>query len=204
MSYKKVLFTGNSLLLGMFGCYGMCSTDPENDYCYHVSGILLEREPDCEIRKHSISRFEQSESAEDFEAWFETISPKLTPDLDLISFQLLDNVNDEARQAAFRYNFPELLRRAKERCPKARIVWIYGWYMQPAVFDFALKTAESFGIETIDIRSAHTKENESYAGQVSLNAEGEEIVVDREWITHPGNRGMRVIADIIIERLFKD
>ncbi len=204
MSYKNVLFMGNSLLLGMFDLYGMCSTDPQSDYAYYVCGELKKREPDCKIAKLRVSQFEASESREDFETWFESVKHYFEEDLDLISLQLLDNVNDAARQAAFRSNFPELLKRLRESCPKARIVWVYGWYMQPAVLNFALETVESLGIESIDISSTHTKENESYSGQISLNAEGEEVVVDNEWITHPGNSGMRAIADIIIPRIFKD
>lgn len=202
MGYKKVLLLGNSLLLGMFDTYGMCSTDPKSDYAYYLTCELKKREPDCKISKFRISAFEQSESEADFEAWFEKARPYFESDLDLISFQLLDNVNDEAKWAAFRKNFPELLARAKELCPNARIVWVHGWYNQPTVLDFAIKTVESFGIEHIDIGSTRRKENESYRGQVSLNAEGEPVVVDDTWVTHPGNKGMKEIADILISRLF--
>ncbi len=36
---KKVLFFGNSILFGM-GNYGMCATDPQNDYYYHVTRAI--------------------------------------------------------------------------------------------------------------------------------------------------------------------
>ncbi len=203
MGYKKVLFLGNSLLLGMFEIYGMCSTDPESDYAYYIIRELKSREPECKISKLRLSLFEACESYEEFENWFESSRHFFERDLDLISLQFLDNVNNEARQATLRKSFPVLLKRLKELCPKARIIWTYGWYMQEAVFDDAVKIADSFGIERIDIRAAHTKENESYSGQISLNAEGERIVVDDEWITHPGNDGMKAIADIMIPVFFK-
>jgi len=202
MSYKKVFFMGNSLLLGMFELYGMCSTDPQSDYAHYVSCELKKREPDCEISKLRVSKFEGCESREEFELWFESVKHYFKEDLDLVTLQLLDNVNNEARQAAFRDNFPELLRRITTLCPKARVVWIYGWYMQPSVLDFAINTVDSFGIERIDISSTHTKENESYSGQSCVNAEGEQQVVEDEWITHPGNSGMKAIAEILIDRLF--
>lgn len=203
MGYKKVLFLGNSLLLGMFEVYGMCATDSENDYAYHITRELKKREPDCKISKLRTTAFEACESFEDFEAWFERSLGFFESDLDLISLQLLDNVNNAARQEAFLKNFSELLGRLKAHCPNARIIWVYGWYMQPSVFDAAVAAADRFGIERIDISSAHTKENESYSGQISLNAEGEKIVVDDEWITHPGNDGMKAIADIMIPVFFK-
>ena len=187
----------------MFETYGMCSTDPESDYAYYITRELRRREPDCKISKLRISAFEACESYEEFEAWFERSKDFFESDLDLVSFQFLDNVNNEARQNTLRKSFPELLGRIKTLCPDARVIWTYGWYMQPAVFDDAVAIADSFGIERIDISSAHTKENESYSGQISLNAEGEKIVVDDEWITHPGNDGMRAIADIMIPVFFK-
>ena len=202
MGYKNVLFLGNSLLLGMFDKYGMCSTDHESDYAYFVSRELRAREPDCVISKLRISAFEACESSEEFEAWFESAENYFKTDLDLVSLQLLDNVNSEARQEAFRSNFPEFLKRIMTLCPKARIVWTYGWYMQPAVIDFAIETVDSLKIERIDISPAHTKENESYQGQLCINAEGKQVEVESEWITHPGNKGMKAIADILIDRLF--
>jgi hypothetical protein len=203
MSYKNVLFLGNSLLLGMFETYGMCATDSESDYAYYITRELKKREPECKISKLRISAFEACESYEEFENWFERARSFFKSDLDLISLQFLDNVNNEARQATLRKSFPELILRLRELCPRARIIWTYGWYMQEAVFDDAVAIADSFGIERIDISSAHIKDNESYSGQISLNAEGERIVVDDEWITHPGNSGMRAIADIMLPVFFK-
>ena len=200
---KKVLLLGNSLLLGMFEKYGMCSTDPESDYAYYLSRKLCEANPECQISKLRISAFEACESVEEFEAWYDKVSEQFfDPELDFISLQFLDNVNNEKRWETLHTSFPTLLQRFKDRCPKARIVWTYGWYMHDEIFDFALETAKKFGIETIDVGSAHTKENESYSGQISLNAEGEPITVDDEWITHPGNSGMRAIADIMIAHIF--
>ena len=203
MGYKKVLFLGNSLLLGMFETYGMCSTDPESDYAYYITRELRRREPECKISKLRISAFEACESYEDFEAWFERSKDFFESDLDLVSFQFLDNVNNEARQNTLRKSFPEMLKRIKALCPNARVIWTYGWYIHTAVLEDAIAIAESFGIERIDVSAAHTKENESYSGQISLNGEGEKIVVDDEWITHPGNDGMRAIADIMIPVFFK-
>ena len=200
---KKVLLLGNSLLLGMFEKYGMCATDPKSDYAYYLSQRLRNACPDCQISKLRISAFEACESVEDFENWYENKAlPYLDPELEFISFQFLDNVNNEKRQQTLRTSLPALLQRMRERCPKARIVWTYGWYMHDAIFDFALATAQEFGLETIDIRTTHTKENESYSGQISQNAEGEPITVDDEWITHPSNSGMRAIADIMIAHIF--
>ena len=200
---KKVLLMGNSLLLGMFEKYGMCSTDPKSDYAYYLLQRLRNACPDCQISKLRISAFEACESVEAFEDWYSTTCEKfLDPELEFISLQFLDNVNNEQRQQTLRTSFPALLQRMQSRCPKARIVWTYGWYMQSAIFDFVNETAQKFGIETIDIRATHTKENEARSGQISLNAEGEPIIVDDEWITHPGNSGMRAIADIMIAHIF--
>ena len=204
VSYKKVLLLGNSILLGMFFKYGMCATDEKSDYAYYLTREFKKREPDCKISKFRSSAFEACENEGNFEIWFEDARPYFESDLDLVSLQMFDNVNTPKKCELFLKNFPELVRRIRELAPNARIVWTYGWYvgLGMPVFERAKQIADDLGVERIDVSSAHTKENEAKEGQISLNAEGEPIVVPTEWITHPSNDGMREIADIMIAHLF--
>jgi len=208
---KKVVFAGNSLLLGMFGSYGMCATDDKHDYAYLVKQAILQRSPDCSFSKLYSSPVEHSESRADLERWFYT-DPNLgtkrpacesfTQDLDLITWQLMDNVNTPAKVAAFRENLPELIRLIKSHSPNARMIWIYGWYMKPEILDLIEDTCRQWGIETLNIESAHTPDNRSYSGQISIMPSGEQTVVKDLWITHPGNSGMAAIADMMIKKIF--
>ena len=208
---KNVLFIGNSLILGMYELYGMCSTAPDKDYTYLTSQEILKYSPDCSFTKLRGNFIEQAQSVEEYE---ELLYRKedvrfgfppiecFTEDLDLITLQLMDNVNTPEKVSAFAQNLPVFLRTIKERCPKARIIWIYGWYMKPDVLPTLLAECKKWDIETLDISPAHTKENESYSGQLSFHPSGEMVVVPDLWISHPGDPGMRAIADLLTKKLF--
>ncbi len=208
---KKVLFVGNSILLGMFSSYGMCATDKYHDYAYLTEQKILELSPDCTFSRLYASPFEHSESREAFDEWFYNFINPTTQkesyksfdrDLDLIVFQLMDNVNTPEKTEAFKKNMPELLRRVKKLSPKARILWVYGWFMKREIVDFIKESCAKWNIETLDISSTRTKENEAISGQTSISPDGEKITVKDTWITHPGDGGMAAIADLIIKKIF--
>ena len=208
---RKVLFMGNSILLGMFNTYGMCATEACHDYAYLVSQAILERSPNCRFAKLHGSGFEHCESREAFEAWFYQDENAATgrpacesfrKDLDLIILQITDNVNTPEKVAAFRENLPELIRQIKCRCPRARLVWVYGWYLKNDILELVQDTCRRWKIDTVDVHDLHVKENESYSGQISITPEGENFVVKDLWITHPGNTGMALIAERIARVLF--
>lgn len=208
---KKVLYVGNSLLLGMYDTYGMCSTAPNKDYAYGVSKAILEGSPDCSFTKIRGNFIEQSQSVEEYEEKFcRTPDERLgippiecfTEDLDLITLQLMDNVNTPDKVTAFAKNLPVFLETVKSRCPKARIIWIYGWYMKPEVLPTILEACGRWQIETLDISPAHTKENEAYSGQLSYHPSGDMVAVPDLWISHPGDGGMAAITELINNKLF--
>ena len=136
---KSVLFVGNSILLGMPGAFGMCSSSAKHDYCYHVQQAILEKSPHCRFSKLYGSPFEHSMSTEEFEAWWSAdpnghtgkpAKESFTTDLDLIILQMGDNVGTQ-KLSNFRTCTPILLERIKTLCPKARILWVYGWFNGP-------------------------------------------------------------------------
>ncbi len=207
---KKVLFVGNSILVGMFFTYGMCASSPKKDYAYLVQQKLLEYNKDCIFYKLYGSGFEHAESVEAFEAWFaeednrytgKPAKASFTEDLDLIFIQLTDNVNTDTKIDSFNQKVGIFVERIKSMCPKARIIWIHGWYNRQNTIDKLIEVCERWSLERIDISDLHVKENESYSGQISWHPEDGEITVKDTWITHPGDRGMEKIAERIIEML---
>ena len=134
---QNVLLIGNSLLLGMFNTYGMCSSSPKNDYYHYVTQGILRHNGACTFHKLHGSGYEHSESVEAFDNWLYqapnvyTGMPAIesfTEDLDLILVQLGDNINTAEKIAAFQTTVDLLLDTLKTHCPKARIIWISGWY----------------------------------------------------------------------------
>lgn len=207
---KKVLFVGNSLLLGMFQSYGMCSSAPDKDYASYVQWEICKYNPHCVFTKLMGSGFEMAESLEAFEAWFwrepvcNTKRPakdSFTGDLDLILIQLTDNVNTDQRIAAFEKTADLLMERIRERSPNARIIWIHGWYNKYNTCDTLAALCRRWGLERIDISDLHRKENEAAIGQLCENENGNRVPAEDAWITHPGDAGMQKIAARIIQRL---
>lgn len=205
----KVLFVGNSLLLGMFGKYGMCATAPDKDYFYYVSEHIKSFSPYCEFERIRGAQFEGLSSPDAFEkCFYSTDDPTKRPfaesfkdDVDLIFIQLGDNVNTEEKEAVFKTTAFTLVDAIKKHCPKARIVWIFGWYNWDRTYDTIQAVKKKYGIETIDIEFFNTPQNRSEHGQISVGRDGEPVVVDDYWITHPGDKGFKEIADKIIKKL---
>lgn len=208
---NKALFMGNSILLGMSMKYGMCSTKPENDYASIISSVIRSKNPNCSFERIYSSPFEHSVSVTDFENWFyndislfanKTVKDALTIDIDLIILQIMDNVNTFEKVEAFKINAPELIKQIKTHCPNARIVWLYGWFYKSEIAPVILDICSEWKIETIDVSSLHTIENEAKSGQISLDENGKPYVVNDGWITHPGDSGMKEIANAVLKKLF--
>ncbi len=205
---KKTLFIGNSLVFGM-GKYGMCSSAPDKDYFYHVTKYIKSLEPNASFEKLYGSFFEHAENMEAFENWYNTENLKnLAPtcnsfveDLDLIIIQLGDNINTDLKYATFKLSGDILIKRIKERSPKARIIWVHGWYTRPHVYAEIEALCARHGIESLDIGEARSKENEAHDQPYYLGPDGTLMPTRETWLTHPGDRGMKRIAEMIVDKL---
>lgn len=209
----RVLFIGNSLVFGMGKRYGMCASHPDKDYFHYVSEYIKKYNPVCRFDKLYGSMFEHAESIEAFEHWYnddcglypdKPLAAKtfFSSDTDLILIQLGDNVNTDDKESVFKITKDMLIERLKSACPKARIIWIHGWYNRKRTDEPIKELCDRWKLERIDIgslRSAATEaHNQKYYYDVNA---GEEREVSERWITHPGDLGMRKIADKIIKKL---
>jgi len=209
---KKVVFVGNSILLGMHNSYGMCATSPENDYYHYVTEEIKKHNPTCEFHKIHGAPFERCESRQDFEDWYykensitglPPASYFFTNDVDLIIIQLTDNVNNPANNKAFSENLEPFILRLKKDCPNARILWVYGWYLSPSQenLNLLIGTCNKYMIELIDICYLRCKANEATLGQKYLDENNNWSTINDLWVTHPGDDGMKKIADRIIVQI---
>lgn len=206
---RNVLFVGNSILLGMPGAFGMCASSAKHDYCYHVRQAILEKSPECRFSKLYGSPFEHSMSSEEFEAWWgvdpndhtgRPAKESFTPDLDLIILQMGDNVGTQ-KLANFLACTPVLLERIKALCPRARILWVHGWFNRPLTAPPINRFCQEWQLESVDISSTRSPESQSYSGAPYTNSDGTGGIVKDIWITHPGDLGMERIAGKIIKTL---
>lgn len=217
--FRKVLLAGNSLLLGMCNLYGMCASSPKKDYAWYLEEALRkavekqsgkEEADKIEFRKIHGAPYEQAEDTAQADDWFYTMpnqytgrpaKESFTEDLDLIVLQLSDNINSKARVENLKRTVDDFVTRIKEACPKAKLVWVFGWFNRDLTADCIMEACERHGLDWVDISDLHTTENEGFHGQSYELSDGTKEIAPDLWITHPGDRGMRQIADRILEAL---
>ena len=210
---KKSLFIGNSLVFGMCGKYGMCSSAPDKDYYHYVTSYIKKYNPCAEFDKLYGSHFEHSESIEMFNDWYYDdckisasykmpAASKFKEDLDLIILQVADNVNTEKKDETFLKTADMLIERIKVASPRARIIWVHGWYKKAVADPHIEKVCKKWEIERISITSCRSKETEAHNQKYYFDVnEGVQKEVRETWVTHPGDLGMKKIADKIIRKL---
>ena len=207
---NKMLFVGNSLVFGMKMMYGMCSDAPDKDYFHYVTEYVRGKNSECVFQKLYGSDYEACESLEAFESWYSkdenlyTHRPScesFTSDIDLIIIQLGDNINTDAKNDTFKTSGDLFIERVKKASPNARIIWVHGWYNRQPTYDYISSLCERWGIERIDIRDLRCLENEAHNQDTYLDKDGTLATINDAWKTHPGNGGMKKIAERIIEYL---
>ncbi|BEG61638.1 hypothetical protein [Coprobacter fastidiosus] len=164
---EKALFIGNSLLLGN-GDFGMDATDKTKDY-YDIikEHILAFGTGNYTSKQLSGTGFEDAESITTSNAWIEDILElELDADADLVVVQLGDNVNTELKRTTFKSSCETLVHNIRQIAPKARVAWVYGWYVNSEVRTTIQNALKSYGGIYIEINDLNTKANQSEIGTV--------------------------------------
>ncbi|HIY57003.1 MAG TPA: hypothetical protein H9829_02215 [Candidatus Tetragenococcus pullicola] len=201
----KVLVMGNSLLLGINQgdhgdeAFGMCASSSKNDFYYHLSQAIKNKNGIAAINKIHDAVLEQGQKSA--QEYLDDNAATIANDLDLIIVQIGDNVSDETKEATFKTEFPLFLQKLKQKCPQARVICVGTWFSTnrglPIVRDNALK----YGCEFIDISYLNIKENQGSDGQVITFDDATTTEAKLNWITHPGDAGMKRIAERIVKKL---
>ena len=201
---NKVLFIGNSLLNG-FGTFGMCASDSKHDYYYYVTQYLKQFHPDGTYDKLVGSTYETCETKEATKGWIEDNINTRATDYDLVIVQLGDNVNNDARNELFKTSCKDLLVGIRNHMPNARVVWAGEWYYSAKRQEIIATSCSETGSTFIDISDlAVIQANKGAIGNVITRDNGTTFTVDNSGVaSHPGDKGMKAIADRMIEELFK-
>ena len=199
---NKVMFIGNSLLLG-FGDFGMCATNQYNDYYYHVKTYLQAQNTNVVCDKKLGAPYEQTETQEGLNTWIASNINVMDSDYDLVIIQLGDNVNNDVRNELFKTSCKQLIQAVRKHMPKARVVWVGEWYATAQRQEIIATSCKEAGATFIDITDLAVDENRGAIGNTITHTNGStETVASSGVASHPGNKGMKAIADRIIEKLF--
>lgn len=125
----KVLFVGNSFLLGQERLFGMAASDADHDYYHYVTQAILAKKPTATFTKLLGVSFEQATSVADAESWMQsTLLPELNSDLNLVLVQLAENVATTEMKNVFAVTCAEMIQYIKEHAPNARVAWAGSYY----------------------------------------------------------------------------
>lgn len=197
---KKVAIFGNSLTKNTGGI-GMCATDQYHDYYYYVTEYIKSKNQSVQINDRlNIAEWESATNTNDRNAVFERlIKPVLSADTDLVILQVTDNVNTDAKKATYANDTKELLKNILSVSPKATIFWIVGWFASQDLIDIVKKACSDVGATEINIKDLNTVENQGKMGETITGIDGTTWQVTNPGAAaHPGNAGMKAIADRVI------
>lgn len=200
---NKTLFIGNSLLIG-WGTFGMCAKDSLHDYYHYVSSYVKNIKESATFDKIDGVGFETSDSEEEAREWMNTVlSEKLSNDIELVVIQLSDNtpVNEESINV-FKNTCIELIKYIRGECVNARVVWVGAWYYTSEKISIIQKACSDTGTLFINITDLNVPNNQGSIGDEIHRDDGSTTTVDSSGVaSHPGNKGMRLIANRILYRL---
>mgnify|MGYP002291886464 FL=1 len=99
------------------------------------------------------------------------LCPVLRDDLDLVVIQIGDNVNTSRKREAFEQGAKELIATIKAYAPRARIVWIYGWYVSNSVIKSVKNACKQYAVTLVAIDGINKAGNRSSIGTVITRVE---------------------------------
>ena len=201
---SKILYIGNSLLLG-FGDFGMAASNPQEDYYTYVNNYITSKGINVNASRVQGSNWEQCTTYSAQNEWISnTLIPMLDDTIELVIVQLSDNVNTDAKRAVFEQGSETLLRQIRRNAPNARVAWVSAWYPTPELQRQIAAACEKTGCTMIDVSTLkNVSGNQSYVGAIYTDSQGVEHEITSSGVaSHPSSQGMRAVADAIIDTLF--
>ena len=196
------LAIGNSITLHGLCDYwwskcGMAASEPSMDYVHIVTE---------EIRKYNKSV--NSYAYSDFYVWeimthdraeaITLLDSYLNESINIITIQLGENVLD---LSTLESDYEYLLMHIKQKSPNAQIITVSDFWNKGERDNMKIKASEKCGVHIADISAI--KENPDYMCGIDSKVKGDDgemhIVKHAGVARHPGDKGMKYIADRIIE-----
>jgi uncharacterized repeat protein (TIGR02543 family) len=174
---------------------GMAATSSENDYVHLVADHLKKTYGDVCFEAIHFGKWETQ--AQNRRETYGVIDPYLSTKLDMVTIQLSENVTDIT---AFEEDFEDLIRYIKQRAPCATILVIDDFWDNDKKESLKKEACSNTNVIFLSLDDIKGKEEyQCGLGTVVYDPEGGGHVVEHNGVAvHPGNKGMRYIADIII------
>lgn len=207
--YKKILFLGNSLLLGLStdgshgAPFGLTASNPEKDWAYLLTKKLEAKySSSVTVNKLHDAVFEQSESDDNSQNYINNNLAKTEKNNDLVIVQIGDNVNSDLRRTTFRANFEKLINAIREANPTADILIAGVWFDGAGLQNWLLDFANNHNCMFAPLHDLYKGDTIATVGDTITFADNTQIQVYDAIKTHPGDKGHALIADRIYSTLY--
>ena len=204
-SLNKVLFLGNSLLLGLDtnnesgGPFGMCASDSKHDYAHYVEEGIQAKNSNATFAKLHDAPFEQAATDEAAQNYIIDNNDKFK-NQDLVIIQIGDNV-DQNNLARFKQYLPKLVQQIKSDSPNVKIMLVGVWFDHDGLADYLKQLAQDQGCLYVAISALYNYENRASVGGTITFNNGSTMTIPAKYASHPGDKGHKAIADAILSQL---
>ena len=192
------LAIGNSITLHQINDYwwnecGMAATTLEKDYVHQTSIMLNATEYAYNFSIWEITATDRTQT-------LSLLDGLLSNDIDLITLQLSENTSD---LDTFDSDFEEMIRYIQERCSNAQIIVIGDFWDTGTKDEMKSVACVNTGVSFISLDEIKNKpEYECEIGTEVYDSDGQSHIVEHKGVSlHPNDKGMKWIADRIVEEV---
>ena len=197
------LAVGNSITLHpvnevWWQAAGMAASAKEKDFVHRVADALSESKGTVGLQAVYFHDWETG--APDRASALKQLDPYLDPRIRLITLQLGENVTDKTTLAA---DFETLIGYLREKAPEARILVIDNFFPDAEITEIKKTAAENTGADFVSLAALQGDASlRAGPGAVVYDEEGNPHTIEHPDVAeHPGDEGMRRIAEAVLEAL---
>ena len=190
------LAIGNSITIHSLNEYwwnecGMAATTEDNDYVHHVASSL-----DAKFYAYNFATWEMM--GHDREEALSLLDGLLSDELDLVTIQLSENLSD---LSTFEPDFEELIRYVQKGAPNAQLLVIGDFWDKGQKDNMKQQACEETEVKYISLDEIKAMDQYQCGMKTTVyDSDGNPHTVEHSGVArHPGDAGMKWIADQIIE-----
>ena len=174
---------------------GMAASKAENDFFHLVTKYLEEKNENVKAYAFKYSNWELQNW--DRAGTYTLLKSYLSPEIDLITIQLSENATE---LSTFESDFIDLIEYVRLKCPDAQIILIDDFWDDDKS-EMKRNVASICNVDFVDLTEIRgDSEYQSEIGTVVYGDDEQEYIIYHNGVaTHPGDKGMKYIADKVIE-----
>ena len=176
----------------------MAASDSAHDYFHLVVDFLEKNHEKIMAKATNFAVWEAQ--GHDRDETLEFLDPYLDSKLSLITIQLAENASD---LVTYETDYISLIEYIKNKSPNAKILVVGDFWTRKNRNELKRNAAQKTGVEFVSLDGI-TDNKEFYCGvgTVVYDDTGKEHIVEHQGVAnHPGDKGMKAIAERIIKTL---